>query len=141
MRSIYKLLVILFFLFLFSEPAFLTVAGSYFPQREKLGVENRHRPENAQMLFVMATAYSSTSDQTDSSPFTMASGKRVYDGAIAANFLPMGTKVMLPETHGGKIFVVEDRMHRRFSNRIDIWMETEEEAVQFGIKRIAMKIL
>lgn len=141
MRSKRKLLAILFFLFLFSEPALFTLAVSYSPHQEKLDAEDICHPENTLMLFVTATAYSSTPDQTDSSPFIMASGKQVYDGAIAANFLPMGTKVMLPETHGEKIFVVEDRTHRRFSKRIDIWMETREEALQFGIKKVAVKIL
>ncbi len=131
MEGKHRLLVILFFLFLFSEPVFSTVTEA----------EDMRRPENAQVLFVTATAYSSTPGQTDSSPFIMASGKRVYDGAIAANFLPMGTKVMLPEAYGEKVFVVEDRTHRRFSDRIDIWMETREEALQFGIKKIAVKIL
>ena len=31
-----------------------------------------------------------------------------------------------------QVFVVEDRMHRRFSDRVDIWMETKREAIIFG---------
>ncbi len=87
------------------------------------------------------TAYSSTPDQTDNDPFIMASGKHVYDGAIAANFLPFGTKVRFPEVYGDKIFTVEDRMHRRFSERIDIWMETRRKAEVFGIKKIKYEIV
>jgi len=87
------------------------------------------------------TAYSSTPDQTDNDPFIMASGKHVYDGAIAANFLPFGTKVRFPEVYGDKIFTVEDRMHRRFSDRMDIWMETKREAEIFGIKKIKYEIV
>ena len=89
---------------------------------------------------VVLSAYSSTPDQTDSTPFIMASGKHVYDGAIAANFLPMGTLVRIPELFGGKIFVVEDRMHKRFSDRVDIWMETRQEAINFGLRSAAIEV-
>lgn len=81
---------------------------------------------------VVITAYSSTPDQTDNNPFVMANGKRVHDGAIAANFLPFGTKVRIPDLYGDKIFVVEDRMHERFSKRVDIWMPNRQDAIKFG---------
>lgn len=87
------------------------------------------------------TAYSSTPDQTDGDPFMMASGKHVYDGAVAANFLPFGTKVRFPDIYGDKIFTVEDRMHRRFSERMDIWMVTRREAEIFGIKKIRYEVV
>ena len=43
----------------------------------------------------LITAYSSTIDQCDNEPFIAASGKRVYDGMVAANFLPLGTKIKI----------------------------------------------
>lgn len=130
----------MFFLFFFCEPSVFPAAEKYlFSHR---GTEHAYRfSDTPKTLLVTVTAYSSTPDQTDDSPFIMASGNRVYDGAIAANFLPMGTKVILPELYGGKVFTVEDRTHRRFSDRVDIWMETEEEALQFGIRQVAVKIL
>lgn len=97
--------------------------------------------EAKEVRTVKATAYSSTPDQTDDSPFTMANGKRVHDGAVAANFLPFGTKVRFPELYGDKVFTVEDRMHKRFSDRVDIWMGTRSEAVRFGIQNVTMEIL
>lgn len=87
------------------------------------------------------TAYSSTPDQTDDSPFIMASGKHVYDGAIAANFLPLGTKVKIPDMYGSKIFTVEDRMHSRFSDRMDIWMPTRSDAVKFGLRHARIEVV
>ncbi|MBI5913357.1 3D domain-containing protein [Candidatus Azambacteria bacterium] len=93
------------------------------------------------MKGVTMTAYSSTPDQTDDSPFIMANGKRVYDGAVAANFLPFGAKVRFPELYGDKVFVVEDRMNRRFNDRMDIWMETRGEAINFGIRKTTVEIL
>lgn len=79
---------------------------------------------------VIVTAYSSTVDQCDDSPFITASNTHVHDGTIACNFLPFGTKVIFPNKFGDKVFTVEDRM--RDSWKIDIWFETRQEALQFG---------
>ena len=89
---------------------------------------------------VLATAYSSTVDQTDNDPFTTANGKKVKDGIVAANFLPFGTKIKLPGVAGDKIFSVEDRMNKRFNERIDVWFPTREEAVKFGVKYVEVEI-
>lgn len=90
---------------------------------------------------VPATAYSSTHDQTDSTPFITASGTHVREGVIAANFLPIGTVVKIPELFGDKTFVVEDRMHSRYFYQIDIWFPTRGEAKEFGIKKIKIEIV
>lgn len=91
--------------------------------------------------WVTVTAYSSTVDQCDSNPFITASGKHVRDGIIATNALAFGTKVMFPSVYGNKVFTVEDRMNRRYSDRADIWFETREEAKLFGIKKLEMVII
>jgi len=90
---------------------------------------------------VTVTAYSSTPDQTDDTPFITASGSIVRDGTVAANFLPFGTKVKIPEFSGDKEYIVEDRMHRRFSDRMDIWFETRELAQKFGKRELEIIIL
>ena len=90
---------------------------------------------------VVATAYSSTPDQTDDSPFITALGTTVRDGIIAANFLSLGTKVKIPSQFGDKIFVVEDRMNQRYSNRVDIWYPDRESAKQFGIRIVKIQVL
>ena len=87
------------------------------------------------------TGYSSSPDETDEDPFTTASGKSVRDGIVATNLLPFGTKVRIPEEFGDKVFVVEDRMHRRFSNRIDVWFPSKSEAKVFGKKNLEIEIL
>lgn len=92
------------------------------------------------VIYVVVTAYSSTPDQTDSSPFITASGAFVHDGTLAANFLPFGTKVRLPDYSGDKVYTVEDRMNQRYWHRADIWMETREAAKQFGVRRLKMEI-
>lgn len=82
---------------------------------------------------VWVTAYSSTPEETDETPFITASMTKVRDGIIATNFLPFGTKVMIPKLFGEKVFTVEDRMHERKVNFVDVWMPTKEDAVNFGI--------
>lgn len=91
---------------------------------------------------MMITAYSSTPDQTDDSPFITASGKHVRDGIIANNMLPFGTKVRIPKLYGDKIFVVEDRMHKRKGNyHADIWFPERQQAKEFGAKTAIIEIL
>ncbi len=90
---------------------------------------------------VWVTAYSSTPEETDDTPFTTAAMTEVRDGIIAANFLPFGTKVLIPELFGDKIFTVEDRMHERKKNFIDVWMNSKEDALAFGISRAEIVIL
>lgn len=92
---------------------------------------------------VWATAYTSDPNETDDTPFITASGSYVYDGVIAANFLPIDTKVRIPELYGDKIFTVEDRMNSRYDNLniIDIWFKDKPEAIKFGKKYIEIEIL
>jgi 3D (Asp-Asp-Asp) domain-containing protein len=74
---------------------------------------------------VIATTYNAEEAQTDSDPFTMASGKRVYEGAVASNCHPLGTKLKI---EGVGEVVVEDKMNSRYTKdcgtdqeRIDIF--------------------
>ncbi|MEK7554504.1 MAG: hypothetical protein AAB518_00765 [Patescibacteria group bacterium] len=86
------------------------------------------------------TGYSSTVDQTDDTPFLTASNTSVRDGVVAANFLPIGTKIQIPKLFGNKVFVVEDRMHQRFNDRIDIWFADRELAKQFGLRKATVVV-
>lgn len=104
-------------------------------------IAERPQPETKRSLYITITAYSSTPDQTSGDPFITASGSRVRDGIIAANFLPIGTKVRFPEHFGNKIFIVEDRMHQRYWQKADIWMPTRDEAKEWGVKYTKIEIL
>ncbi|MBT4856627.1 3D domain-containing protein [Candidatus Uhrbacteria bacterium] len=88
----------------------------------------------------MATAYNSLPGQTDSTPFTTASGTTTRHGVIAANFLPFGTRVKIPEIYGDQVFIVEDRMNARYWHKVDIWMEGYDDAIEFGIKNITIEV-
>jgi len=65
----------------------------------------------------------------------------VRDGIVAANFLPFGTEVRIPELFGDKVFVVKDRMHRRKTNFVDIWMPSKQLAKEFGIHQTDIEVL
>ncbi len=87
----------------------------------------------AAVLHMRITAYSSTPDQTDSTPFITANGTRVHDGVVATNLLPFGTKIEIPSLFGDKIFTVDDRTARRVKNTVDIWMSSTKQAIDFGV--------
>jgi 3D (Asp-Asp-Asp) domain-containing protein len=90
---------------------------------------------------VWVTAYSSTPEETDDTPFITASNSMVRDGIIALNFLPFGTKVRIPKLFGNRVFTVEDRMHYRKSGFADIWMPSKEAAIAFGISRAEIVVV
>ncbi len=92
-------------------------------------------------LDILVTAYSSTPDQTDDTPFITANGTLVRDGIVAANWLPFGARVRLPDYFDDKVFVVTDRMHRRHSERLDIWMPTREAAMRWGVRTVRVEVL
>ena len=88
------------------------------------------------------TAYNSEVGQTDADPFTAADGTTTYDGMIAVNFLPFGTKVRIPELFGDKVFTVHDRMNRRYWYRVDVWMKDKSAAKKFGLhKNVKIEIV
>lgn len=55
-----------------------------------------------------------------------ATGENVHVGGVACNFLPFGTVFVID----GKEYVVNDRCG--IDNCIDIFMESYEDAIQFG---------
>ncbi len=122
-----------------AQSGYQTVASSR--KKERIST-NQSKDRNAKPVakkIVIVTAYSSTVDQTDSTPFITASGIVVHDGVVAANFLKFGTKVRFPSLYGEKVFVVADRM--KSNHKVDIWFPTREEAKAFGVKRVEMEIL
>ncbi|MCX6737379.1 MAG: hypothetical protein NTX26_01380 [Candidatus Parcubacteria bacterium] len=90
---------------------------------------------------IVVTAYSSTEDQTDDTPFITASNTLVRDGIIASNLLPFGTKVRFPELNPKKIYIVEDRLALKNSHKVDIWFPSIESALDFGVKVLTMEVL
>jgi len=95
---------------------------------------------------VIATAYSSSVNQTDDTPCITANGFNVCangkEEIIANNHLKMGTKVRIPELYGDRIFTVSDRMNSRYGEgRIDLWMSSYDRAVDFGVKKVKIEVV
>ncbi len=91
------------------------------------------------------TAYNSLPEQTNCQPCITANGFNVcehgIEDTIAANFLRFGTKVRIPELFGDRVFIVRDRMNKRYPSRVDIWMLERDDAIQFGIKRAKIEVI
>ena len=107
--------------------------GEHFTDPAK---DNNHKHQEPQTVTskytVTVTAYSSARRETDDTPKITANGTLAKDGIIAANFLPFGTKVKIPELFGEKTFVVADRMHPRKKFCVDVWMPSSKNAKKFG---------
>lgn len=67
-----------------------------------------------------------------------ASGDRVRDGIIAADprVLPLGTQV----TVNGRSYVVKDTGGAIKGRRIDIWMASCRQAIQFGRRKVQLTV-
>lgn len=94
---------------------------------------------------VAITAYNSTVEQCDDTPCITANGfdvcKHGIEDTVATNMLSFGTKIRIPELFGDKVFVVRDRMNKRYSNRVDVWMSKEFHAKIFGLQYAEIEIL
>lgn len=100
-----------------------------------LSVETMQVPTKTMQATV--TGYSSTPDQTDSSPTITAYNTQVRKGIVANNCLPRGTMVIID----GVTMIVEDRKNSRYGCEwFDIWFESREEALEWGVKQLIIVI-
>lgn len=90
------------------------------------------------------TAYSPAVGQTDSTPFITASNRRVRDGIIAVSRdlyskgWEFGRHVYVK---GMGVFTIEDLMHSRKRNQVDIFMFDTHRALQFGRRKMRVYLL
>ena len=123
----------------------------------------RPAPESGPALQVRATAYNSLENQTNSQPFITATGERTRWGIIAVSRdllgeeLPYGSLVRLTDLgnfHTGRgagafqtlldgtgTFIVEDTMHPRKFNQIDVWFQDYASAVNWGVRRLEVEVV
>lgn len=112
------------------------------------------------VMTLKATAYTSSVRETDSTPFITATGARTRIGIIAVSRdmlreLPYGSKVMLEDmgTPGGRnkgrfdylfknrVFVVEDTMHPRKREQLDVWLPDRSTAIRFGVRYVRVTVI
>jgi 3D (Asp-Asp-Asp) domain-containing protein len=87
------------------------------------------------VAYATITAYASIPGETDDSPFVTADGSHVADGIVAANWLKFGTRIRIPQLSGDKVYVVHDRMNKRYSDRVDVWVPTVAQENAVGLRR------
>ena len=101
--------------------------------------ETKSRYAVERTIYTTVTAYNSERSQCQGDPCITATGfnvcKHGIEDTVATNRLPFGTKVKIPEFFGDRIFIVRDRMNRRYHNRVDVWMISKKEAINFGVNR------
>ena len=114
----------------------------YFPLNHTFptgGIPMRELLISGSLVRVIATAYTSLPELTDASPDITAAGTKTRPGIIAANFLPLYTKVRIND----RTYVVEDRMNARYNEvyRVDIWLDSYNEAITFGARPVILEII
>lgn len=114
----------------------------------------------APRIFILkATAYTSSIRETDRTPHITATGARTRVGIIAVSQdmlrrLPYGSRVTLEDlgtSRGGagrfnylfrnRVFVVEDTMHPRKREQIDVWLPDRGTAIRFGVRNLRVTVV
>lgn len=92
----------------------------------------------ARKMQVKASAYTSALNEGGAYAYN---GERLREGHIAADLtvLPLNTKVYIPELN--RICTVVDKGSAIKNNKIDIFMNSRQKAMQWGIKNITIYIL
>jgi 3D (Asp-Asp-Asp) domain-containing protein len=153
---IFLVVVFIFDFFLFPVPVMAGQTQTNEPQVvqdsiiEETLVINNNLPDNNEIAIKKTgiyeiTAYTSEAAQTDNTPCITANGFNLcehgQEDSVAANFLPFGAKIKMPDLFGDKVFVVRDRMNSRYYDRVDIWMVDKADAINFGLKITKIEIL
>jgi 3D (Asp-Asp-Asp) domain-containing protein len=119
-------------------------------------------PSRGPTLTLRATAYNSLESQTDDTPFITATGARTRWGIVAVSrdllggTLPYGSLIRLRDLgtfYGGRgagtydrlladtVFIVEDTMHQRKTQQLDVWFAEYRDAIHWGVRRIEVDLV
>lgn len=110
-----------------------------------------------------ATAYNSLANQTDATPDITATGARTKFGIVAVSRdmlyrdLPYGSLVRIRDLgnyysgngagafqsllNGQGLFVVEDTMHARKKEQVDLWFPKLSSARSWGVRRVEVEVV
>lgn len=98
--------------------------------------------EDRRLFRLTATAYCPLCGTEDGQPQLTVRGRAVRPGRTVAVSQDLrrllGRKVLI---EGLGVRVVEDLMHPRFTDRLDLCLPDKEQAVAFGIKRLGLVVL
>lgn len=135
----------------FSQERISDLEGALLSERAKIAVLNKFVLTNHKTIkgmqrrkMLTVTAYSPRARETDSTPNITATNRRVRPGIVAVSRdlfdegWVFGKKVYI-KNHG--VFVIDDLMHRRKKNQVDVFMTKTEAALQFGRKKLEVYLL
>ncbi len=123
-------------------------------EKSLIWLQEEHRKSPYRGLAkIVSTAYNSEENQTDSTPFTTASGEHVQDGTLAlsrdmiraenALMKQMGYNPTATISYGDTVeliyvrkMVVHDTMNKRYTKRADIWMDSLNDARAWGVRDV-----
>ena len=110
-----------------------------------------------------ATAYNSLASQTDSTPDITATGARTRFGIVAvsrdvlSDDIPYGSLIRIRDLgnyytgrgagryqsllDGQGLFIVEDTMHARKRQQVDVWFEALSSANSWGVRRVEVEVI
>jgi len=161
-KKVFKIIVLVFLVELLLFPTSLVLAKNGIIGKLKLEaspeevvLEKEEGPVNnfpqADIVkairtgYYSVTAYNSEVGQCDDTPCITANGFNLcehgIEDTVATNALKFGTKVRMPELFGDRVFIVRDRMNKRYTDRFDIWMKEKKDAINFGLKVVKIEIL
>jgi len=126
-------------------------------------VENKTKPKSEIHFSLKATGYNSLESQTDSTPFVTATGAKTKFGVIAvsrdllSDDIPYGSLVKIKDLgnyYNGRgagrfqdildkqgYFIVEDTMHERKRQQIDVWFPKKSDAIRWGIRQVELEVV
>ena len=93
-----------------------------------------------EVVYAIVTAYTSSVDETDDTPFITASGQTTRRGIVACPAkYPFGTVIEFE----GERYECQDRMNLRYreDSHFDVWVETKSEAWEWGKKQGEIVVL
>jgi 3D (Asp-Asp-Asp) domain-containing protein len=73
---------------------------------------------------------------------TTASGQQTHDGVAASNRFPFGTRIrLLTGPLAGKVVEIQDRHAKRFTNLLDVFIQSCAAALEYGRRQIKVAVL
>jgi 3D (Asp-Asp-Asp) domain-containing protein len=163
-------LVLVGLLVSFSEPATDGTALRIAPEvrvlaaaRAEPAARPRIGPTSSLVYSLKATAYNSLPGQTWGDPHITATGATTAFGILAASrdllgeHLPYGSLVRLRDLGGfndgrgtgtfqeildeQQLFIVEDTMHARKTQQVDVWFPELATALSWGVRRLEVEVV
>jgi len=90
------------------------------------------------IMLCTVTAYTASYEECGKTDGITSSGTKATEGrTVACDFLAFGTQVVIL----GQTYTVEDRIGSGHQSKIDVYMESKEEALKFGHRQLEVEIL